>query len=374
MKKHVNYLMIIVLLFAAAFALMGRNICIVNAEEITEDSVKNCENGHTPAEEWTLKRPAKFKSNGVKYLECTVCGKMLQRKEIPYIASVKVIHKKLVSNGKPFTPTVKVTDKDGNTIDASNYTVKYYDNVWPGKAVAELTFKGEYGGQIKRGFKICMGKVTMSRVENTPWGIRISWKTPPKGIYGAQIYRSTNGGEYESVFWFPSRGRKWFVDKNATTPGAKYSYKVCVMKLYYGESIYDTTSTTPPKSVVCRDMPLSVPKVANTSKGVKVSWKKVPYASYYVVRGSGYKDGVLKNNILIAKVKAGGDLSIIDKDVLTRTIKKDDSGKVVERATVNYYVTAVISTDVGTFRRSSPRTNVNWYAVRKNKVAALKRR
>lgn len=182
MKKHVNYLMIIVLLFAAAFALMGRNTCIVNAAEITEDPVKNCENGHTPAEEWTLKRPAKFRSNGVKYLECTVCGKMLEREEIPYIASVKVIHKKLVCNGKPFKPTVKVTDKDGNTIDASNYTVKYYDNVWPGKAVAELTFKGEYGGQIKRGFKICMGKVTMSRVENTPWGIRISWKTPPKGI------------------------------------------------------------------------------------------------------------------------------------------------------------------------------------------------
>lgn len=44
MKKHVNYLMIIVLLFAAAFALMGRNTCIVNAAEITEDPVKNCEN------------------------------------------------------------------------------------------------------------------------------------------------------------------------------------------------------------------------------------------------------------------------------------------------------------------------------------------
>ena len=37
MKKHVNYLMIIMLLFAAAFALMGRSTCIVNAAEITEE-------------------------------------------------------------------------------------------------------------------------------------------------------------------------------------------------------------------------------------------------------------------------------------------------------------------------------------------------
>lgn len=113
---------------------------------------------------------------------------------------------------------------------------------------------------------------------------------------------------------------------------------------------------TPPKSVVYKEKKLSTPSVTNTSKGVKVSWKRVQYATYYEVRGSGYKDGVLRNNLLIARVKAGDSLSIIDKNLLTRTIKRDKKGNIVEKAPVNYYVTAVVSTLTGKFRSSSPRT------------------
>ncbi len=372
MKKYVNYFMTVAFLLIAGFALMRGNISIVNAAESEQEDTVVCENGHTPAKEWVLRRYARVKSDGVKVKLCQVCGAEIQREAIPYIASVKVVHSKLVCNGKAFAPQIQVTDRNGKKIAASNYTVKYSDNVWPGRAVATVTFKGNYKGEIERAFKIYLGKVAITKVENTAWGTRIAWSAPGNRSYGVQIFRSTNGGKYENLFTTPVSGGRWFMDRNARTPGVKYTYKVCVIEYQYGDSAYGSASTTPPKSVVCKEKRLSIPSVTNTSKGVKISWKWVPYATYYEVRGSGYKDGVLKNNLLIARVKAGDALSIIDKNVLARTIKRDKKGNIVEKAPVNYYVTAVVSTQTGNFRSSSPRTKGKWVATRKNNVPALR--
>lgn len=371
MKRHVNYFMIVAFLFIAGLALLSGNMKNVNAAESGQEDTALCENGHTPAEKWVLRRYARVRSDGVKVKLCQVCGAEIQRETIPYIASVKVLHNKLVCNGKAFTPQIQVTDRDGRKIAASNYTVKYSDNVWPGKAVAKVTFKGSYKGVVERAFKIYLGKVDITKVESTAWGTRIAWSAPGKRAYGCQIFRSTNGGKYENLFTTPSSGERWFIDNCAKTPGVKYTYKVKVIYYPYGDDAYGSASTTAPKSVVCKEKRLQAPSVANTSKGVKISWKKVPYATYYEVRGTGYKDGVLKNNILIARVKAGEPLSIIDKNILTRTIKRDGKGKIVERATVNYYVTAIVSTQTGNYRSYSPRTKKKWIVTRKNNVPAL---
>ena len=77
---------------------------------------------------------------------------------------------------------------------------------------------------------------------------------------------------------------------------------------------------------------------------------------------------------MIARVKAWDSLSIIDKNLLTRTIKRDKKGNIVEKAPVNYYVTAVVSTLTGKFRSSSPRTKGKWVATRKNNIPALRTR
>ena len=47
---------------------------------------------------------------------------------------------------------------------------------------------------------------------------------------------------------------------------------------------------------------------------------------------------------------------------------------IVEKAPVNYYVTAVVSTLTGKFRSSSPRTKGKWVATRKNNIPALRTR
>lgn len=242
--------------------------------------------------------------------------------------------------------------------------MRYSDNVWPGRAVAQVTFKGNYRGTIERAFKIYLGKVTLTKVENTAWGTRMVWSAPGNRSYAYQIYRSINGGKYELLFTSMEGGQS-FLDQHAKTPGVKYTYKVDVICYPYGDDAYGSASMTPPKSVVYKEKKLSTPSVTNTSKGVKVSWKRVPYATYYEVRGSGYKDGVLRSNLLIARVKAGDSLSIIDKNLLTRTIKRDKKGNIVEKAPVNYYVTAVVSTLTGKFRSSSPRTKGKWVATRK---------
>lgn len=373
MKKHVNYFMIVAFVLIAGFALMRGNVFSANAAEQTKENVTVCENGHTPANEWVIRRYARFNSDGERVKLCKVCGIAVKCEKIPCIASVKVIHKKLVCNGKAFTPQVQVTDSKGKKIAASNYTVRYYDNVWPGRAVAKVTFKGNYRGTIERGFKIYLGKVTLIKVENTVWGTRMVWSTPGNRSYAYQIYRSINGGKYELLFTSMGGGGS-FLDQHAKTPGVKYTYKVDVICYPYGDDVYGSASMTPPKSVVCKEKRLSIPSVTNTSKGVKVSWKWVPYATYYEVRGSGYKDGVLRSNLLIARVKAGDTLSIIDKNLLTRTIKRDKKGNIVEKAPVNYYVTAVVSTEIGKLKSYSPRTKGKWVATRKNNVPALRTR
>lgn len=81
---------------------------------------------------------------------------------------------------------------------------------------------------------------------------------------------------------------------------------------------------------------------------------------------------IKRSNLLIARVKAGDTLSIIDKNLLTRTIKRDKKGNIVEKAPVNYYVTAVVSTEIGKLKSYSPRTKGKWVATRKNNVPALR--
>lgn len=373
MKKHVNYFMIVAFVLIAGFALMGENVLSANAAEQTKEDIKVCENGHTPANEWVIKRYARFNSDGKRVKLCKVCGIAVKCEKIPCIASVRVIHKKLICNGKAFKPQIQVTDSNGKKISASNYTVRYSDNVWPGRAVAQVTFKGNYRGTIERAFKIYLGKVTLTKVENTAWGTRIVWSAPGNRSYAYQIYRSINGGKCELLFTSMEGGQS-FLDQHAKTPGVKYTYKVDVICYPYGDDAYGSASMTPPKSVVYKEKKLSTPSVTNTSKGVKVSWKRVQYATYYELRGSGYKDGVLRNNLLIARVKAGDSLSIIDKNLLTRTIKRDKKGNIVEKAPVNYYVTAVVSTLTGKFRSSSPRTKGKWVATRKNNIPALRTR
>ena len=264
MKKHVNYFLIVAFVLIAGFALVRGNVFSSNAAEQTKENVTVCENGHTPANEWVIKRYARFNSDGERVKLC-----------------------------KAFTPQVQVTDSNGKKIAASNYTMRYYDNVWPGRAVAKVTFKGNYRGTIERGFKIYLGKVTLIKVENTAWGTRMVWSTPGNRSYAYQIYRSINGGKYELLFTSMEGGQS-FLDQHAKTPGVKYTYKVDVICYPYGDDVYGSASMTPPKSVVCKEKRLSTPSVTNTSKGVKVSWKWVPYATYYEVRGSGYKDSVLR--------------------------------------------------------------------------------
>ena len=180
MKKHVNYFMIVAFVLIAGFALMGENVLSANAAEQTKEDIKVCENGHTPANEWVIKRYARFNSDGKRVKLCKVCGIAVKCEKIPCIASVKVIHKKLICNGKAFKPQIQVTDSNGKKISASNYTVRYSDNVWPGRAVAQVTFKGNYRGTIERAFKIYLGKVTLTKVENTAWGTRMVWSAPGK--------------------------------------------------------------------------------------------------------------------------------------------------------------------------------------------------
>ena len=83
MKKHVNYFMIVAFVLIAGFALMGENVLSANAAEQTKEDIKVCENGHTPANEWVIKRYARFNSDGKRVKLCKVCGIAVKCEKIP---------------------------------------------------------------------------------------------------------------------------------------------------------------------------------------------------------------------------------------------------------------------------------------------------
>lgn len=126
-------------------------------------------------------------------------------------------------------------------------------------------------------------KTKLSKVSNVSKGIRITWNKV-KGADYYDVYRKTKDGSWECLGYtgtkvgyvdYKNFGVTYFTDKTAKS-GTTYYYAVKVRN-EAGDTDYSNSLSI---------KRLSVPKistVANTSSGVKVSWKKVTGASGYVV-------------------------------------------------------------------------------------------
>lgn len=109
-----------------------------------------------------------FTLDGGKYQPCKYCGyeKTLETYYAPKSVSLK--YTSATYNGKKKTPKVTVKDRKGNVIPASNYTVKYKNNVKPGKATVTITFNGKkYDGVMTKTFTIKPRKATLSSVKSS---------------------------------------------------------------------------------------------------------------------------------------------------------------------------------------------------------------
>ena len=148
--------------------------------------------GHTSGN-WIVDKPAAIGVKGSKHKECTVCGKILEKAEIPALAatdisgaSVTLSTNSYTYNGKAKKPTATVT-LNGKTLKKDvDYTVKYSSNTAIGKAKVTITGKGNYKGTVSKTFKILPAKQTIAKLTAQKKGFALSW-TKDKNVTGYQI-------------------------------------------------------------------------------------------------------------------------------------------------------------------------------------------
>ena len=226
---------------------------------------------HTPK---TTVTKATVTADGKTVTTCTVCEKTIKTTVIPKVGSIKLSATKYNYDGKAKTPTVTVTDSDGKTIAATNYTVAYKNNTNAGTASVTVTFKGDYyTGSKTLSFSILPGVTTKLTAAPTSTTIKLSWKAVP----GATAYR---------VFLYNTSTKKYTTLKNTTATsytatGLKNatSYKFAVRAYASGvwaDSFKTVTATTCP-GVTSKIV------TASSALAIKLTWKAVPGATGYRV-------------------------------------------------------------------------------------------
>ncbi len=152
-------------------------------------------------------------------------------------------------NGKVKTPSISVTDADGNTVQPSNYTVSYSSGRKSvGTYKVTVKFKGDlYGGSGAAYFNINPKGTSISKVSKAKKAFTVKWKRQSakmatSRITGYQIRYSTSskmtGAKYKTV-----KGYK-YTSKKITKLKAKTKYYVQVRtyKTVSGKNYYSSWS------------------------------------------------------------------------------------------------------------------------------------
>ena len=103
----------------------------------------------------TSVKKATFSKDGLITVKCSDCKKVLSKKTVAKIKTVKLKKDEYNYTGKAIKPTVIVKDSKNKTLkNGKDYTVAYISNKNPGKAVVKVTFKGNYSGTKLLNFAI----------------------------------------------------------------------------------------------------------------------------------------------------------------------------------------------------------------------------
>ena len=105
-----------------------------------------------------------------------------------------------VYNGKAQTQSVSVSI-DGETLDASNYTVSYKDNLNAGKASIAITGKGNWTGSVEREFTISprnISETDISNIVGRTYTGKAQTQTPTIAYAGASLASGEYSISYEN--------------------------------------------------------------------------------------------------------------------------------------------------------------------------------
>lgn len=141
---------------------------------------------------------ATTKKNGSITKTCIICGKVT-KSTIYYPKTVKLSKTSFVYSGNAIQPKITVTNSNGKTIAASNYTVKYSDNKKVGTAKAVITFKGNYSGSITKTFKINPKATKLTKISAIKKGFTAKWNKQSTQTTGYQLQYATDKGFKKNV-------------------------------------------------------------------------------------------------------------------------------------------------------------------------------
>ena len=164
-----------------------------------------------------------------------------------------------VSPNRTETYTIRCIDKNGNTVSGFN------SNGWSKKYTPAAP--------------------TISKLENTSGGIKISWNKIA-GVYGYRLYYKTSSGGWKR---FKDTTATSFTD-SGVSPNRTETYTIrCIDKNGNTVSGFNSKGWSKKYTPVAP----TISKLENTSGGIKISWNKIAgvygYRLYYKTSSGGWK-------------------------------------------------------------------------------------
>lgn len=241
---------------------------------------------------WTVDTPAKMYSTGYKSHHCKNCQVYKDRTAIPGIRSVSLNTTRVFGDGTQRTPTVTVTDSDGNKlVKGTDYTVRYSSS--ERKAVGDyavtIDFKGAYEGSEERTFDIVDTVTGFYRYNSSLGQAEFRWDALD-GAAGYRFYRKEGASGKYQVLATLKKAVTTYTDTKVV-PNKEY---------YYAVVPYNANKTGKKGSELYLNAAINVPSLyVYTDDETGLPYANIYYSSNY----SGYQ--------LYRSASAGGKYSLV---------------------------------------------------------------
>ena len=255
--------------------------------------------GHTLGDTPELK-PATIEEDGGFGYICAECKEAVNAQRIAKIDkdSIKLSTTTYYYNGKTRTPSVIVKDADGNElVKGEDFDVIYSaGRKNPGKYDAQITFKGNYEGEMTLTFSI--NPVKTAKVSYTNYGdyILISWdKVVGATGYTVYIYKdSANGTTRKAIKTLTGTSYKLTKDYSGKALGLDENYRIGIVSRTRTEDGTILMSLNPTIKVVTRKLVRPTLTVTSTTGKANLKWTNVANETGYEVVYATSKDGTYK--------------------------------------------------------------------------------
>lgn len=188
-------------------------------------------------------------------------------------------------NGKPHTPTVRITEgtrlltgTSTSSDGSADYVVTYLNNTQPGKAQVVVTGINNYTGVSNLYFSINVKAAPQMIVTAMPSGrLKVTWNKV-SGVSGYRIFYTPDGGTQKQVNVSSSKKSTYLT---GLTRGVVYTVGVQSYIAANGVNGYSTASVQQIATSTSRP---TITSAKSTGRGkIKIKWKKVSNATAYMV-------------------------------------------------------------------------------------------